>query len=168
MKSNTIQLNIGLNSGTGPCQPHLVLADLVHHGFRVHQSRIVQGIWEGQPEACLVIVASYVLPLVYRESRLCIGHALCEIAKRHAQDCIAVEWSDGTGDLFPVQAFAFDPKQFHRIESQAPLQAVIAAVQSTAASSWELSEDMALELNSCARILEEHAERISSFGASFL
>lgn len=117
MKANTIQLNIGLASNVGPCQPHLILADLASHGFRIHASRIVAGVWNDAPEYCLAIVASYVLPLQYKESRLCIGHALVEIAKRHHQDCIACQWPDGSGDLFPVQAFSFNPDYFHRIES---------------------------------------------------
>lgn len=117
-RQNQITLNIGLSSGTGPCAPHLILADLRHNGFIITQSRIVQGVWEGKPEACLVLVASYVFPLQFKESKLCICAALVEIAKRHAQDCIAIEWPDGTGDLVPAQKYAFDAAFFHRIEEK--------------------------------------------------
>lgn len=115
---NQITLNIGLSSGTGPCAPHLILADLRHNGFIVTQSRIAQGVWEGKPEATLVLVASYVFPLTFKESRLCICAALVEIAKRHSQKCIAVQWPDGTGDLVPAQAYAFDPQYFHVMEEK--------------------------------------------------
>lgn len=109
-----LQINIGLNSGTGPCAPHLLLADLRHRGFIVSASRIALGEWEGKPEATLVVACSYVLPLEYAESRLCIRAALTEIARHHHQECVAITWPDGSGELIPPVA-EFDAGFFHAV-----------------------------------------------------
>ena len=110
-----IELNIGLASNTGPCAPHLILADLRYRGFTVTASRVALGQWEGKSEATLVIESGYVLPLEYGESKTCIRAALGEIARRHHQDCIAIQWPDGTGELIPPVS-EFDPAYFHGVE----------------------------------------------------
>jgi hypothetical protein len=111
---NALELNIGLDSarlGHIPAETAQGLITL--HGFRVHASRVVTGEWEGKPESTLVLLVSPPCEAASPSCRAMIRAKLQGAARQLGQDCIAVRWPEGTGELVPPCAYAFNPALFH-------------------------------------------------------
>lgn len=124
---NTFQINIGLNtSNNNPVEIHRLLQDLRAAGLHNINSRIALGYWQGQPECTLVAECLFAIPLCHPEARLAIRVSIARIAEQHGQECIALLWPEGHGELVPSVG-DFDPNQFRPVyppeETPAPAPA---------------------------------------------
>ena len=110
---NSIAINIGLarKDGQENTVP-TVAASLRHHGLILTHARIVRGEWQGKPECTLAVEALCALPLCHEECRLAVKVSVQRLAAELSQDCIAVQWPEGHGELIPPVA-EFDATCFH-------------------------------------------------------
>jgi hypothetical protein len=84
-------------------------------GFRILSSRIVRGEWEGKPEISLALELLAALPLCHLECLLATRIAIQRLSEELGQDCIAVEWPNGHGELVPEQrGVKFQEEFFHK------------------------------------------------------
>ena len=111
---NTLELNVGLDSarlGHIPAETAQGLLALL--GFTVHASREVVGEWEGKPESTLALLVSPPCECAAPSCREMIRAKIQAASRQLGQECIAIRWPEGQGELVPPCAYAFNPELFH-------------------------------------------------------
>lgn len=157
---NTIKLNIGLATQSGPALtvPEVIKA-LASKGLLVIQSRLALGEWQGIEEKTLAVECISPLPLCHHECRLAIACTVQHLAGELRQACIALQWPDGSGVLLPEVA-PFDPAFFHDPAPDA-VGAVELACRLAAAISNDCGDnDSAADYKAAAETLQNGADNL--------
>lgn len=114
---NSLLLNIGLarndeRENTAESIGHA----LRDRGLILTASRIVTGEWQGRPETTLACEVLPALPLCHVSCRQAVGIQIGRLAEDLGQDCIALQWPEGNGELVPeIDGERFDPLFFHPV-----------------------------------------------------
>jgi hypothetical protein len=110
---NSIQLNIGTKTVDGNVLtiPEISTA-FRRQGLILTASRIVTGEWQGVEETTLAVECLPALPICHAECRLAIAVGIGKLAAELRQECIALQWPNGSGELCP-NVGPFKPQYFH-------------------------------------------------------